>query len=127
MELYKLNYISKFVYWAPRVLSILFILFLMMFSLDIFEPGLNAKEIAIGLFIHNIPALILLIVIIISWKYEIIGGIVFIFAGLVYIGIRLASNRLGGDILLSSLIIAGPSFLIGILYILNWIKKRNQN
>ncbi len=31
----------------------------MLFSLDVFEPGLSAQEIAIGLFMHNIPALIL--------------------------------------------------------------------
>lgn len=102
----------------------------MMFSLDVFEPGLSAKEIAIGLFMHNIPALILLIVIIISWKHEIVGGIVFILAGILYI-LTMLMNILESSfewyMISYSLIIAGPAFLIGILYILNWVKKRNQN
>ena len=99
----------------------------MMFSLDVFEPGLSAKEIAIGLFMHNIPALILLIVTIISWKHEIVGGIVFILAGITYITIMLINGRFFNDgILLPLILIAGPAFLIGILYILNWAKKRKN-
>jgi len=97
-----------------------------MFSLDVFEPGLSVKEIAIGLFMHNIPTLILLIVTIISWKYEIVGGIVFILAGLLYI-IMLIINSFEWYMLAWSLQIAGPAFLIGILFILNWKKKRSFN
>lgn len=116
--------INKFIYWTPRILSIVFILFLMMFSLDVFEPGLSAGEIALGLFIHNIPALILLAVVVISWKREIVGGVVFILAGIAYIATMLATGRFEGNMWLPSLIIAGPAFLIGILFILNWMKKR---
>jgi hypothetical protein len=123
MKLHKPENISNFVYWTPRILSILFILFLMMFSLDVFEPGLSAKEIAIGLFMHNIPALILLVVTIISWKYEIVGGIAFILAGFLYI-ILLAMNNFEWYMISWSLTIAGPAFLIGILFILNWKKKK---
>ena len=32
--------------------------------------------------IHNIPALLLAIIVWISWKYEIVGGVAFILAGL---------------------------------------------
>jgi hypothetical protein len=104
-----------------------FILFLMMFSLDVFEPGLSAGEIALGLFMHNIPALILLAIVVVSWKREIVGGIVFIIFGILFTVRMLATMatnqfELSG---LSQLIIAGPAFLIGILFILNWIKKRD--
>jgi hypothetical protein len=106
---------NKFVYWAPRILGIIFILFLMMFSLDIFEMNLSVWQTFIGLFMHNIPALFLLVVLIISWKYEIVGGIVFIFASLIYF-----------LIMSGALIIAIPSFLIGILFLINWFKKRKK-
>ena len=115
--------INKSIYWTPRVLSIIFILFLMMFSLDVFEPGLSAWEIAIGLFVHNIPALILLAVVVVSWKHEIVGGVVFILAGIAYIASMLAAGRIEGGMWVSYPIIAGPAFLIGILFIVNWIKK----
>ncbi len=117
--------INKFIYWAPRILGIIFVLFLMMFSLDVFEPGLTAWQIAIGLFMHNIPALLLLIILIISWKHEIVGGITFILAGLIYIIILLMKPELEWYMLSWSLIIAGPAFLIGILFIKNWLKKKS--
>ncbi len=107
--------VKKILYWLPRILSIIFILFLMMFSLDIFDLGLDIWGTIVGLFMHNIPALILLIVLIISWKREIVGGIVFILAGGAYIILTRGESW--------SLIIAGPAFLIGILFLVNWFKK----
>ena len=35
----KMKKTGKGLYWAPRILSILFICFLSLFSLDVFEPG----------------------------------------------------------------------------------------
>ena len=117
--------INKYLYWTPRILGIIFVLFLMMFSLDIFQPGLSALQIALGLFMHNIPALILLIVLIISWKKEIVGGIVFILAGLAYILLLITSSSFEWFMLSWMAIISGPAFLIGILFLLNW-RKRNR-
>lgn len=116
--------VSKFIYWTPRILSILFIIFLALFSLDVFTPGATTKDIIIGLFMHNIPALILLIVLIISWKYEIVGGIIFVFAGLMYI-VMVAMSQPWPLILTWSLFISGPAFLIGVLFIINWFKKKH--
>lgn len=115
--------INKLIYWTPRILGILFVIFLMIFSLDVFEPGLTGWQIAIGLFMHNIPALILLLILIISWRYEIVGGVTFILAGLVYILLLAMNPNFEWYMLSWSLIIAGPAFLIGILFIINWRKK----
>ena len=119
--------ISKFIYWTPRILGIIFVLFLAMFSLDVFDQASSFSEIAIGLFIHNIPALILLIVLIISWKHELVGAIVFILAGILYIALIL--KNVLTDIsnlymLFWTLQISGPSFLIGILFWFNWHQKK---
>ena len=117
--------INKFLYWTPRILSILFLLFLAMFSLDIFDAGYDFWGTVLGLFMHNLPVLALLIVLIISWKYEIVGGIVFILAGLLYIVISI--NRVEWYIaLIWSLNIAGPAFLIGILFLVNWFQKKKH-
>jgi K+-sensing histidine kinase KdpD len=115
--------INKFIYWTPRMLGIIFVLFLMMFSLDVFEPGLTAQQIAIGLFMHNIPALFLLLILIISWRHEIVGGVFFILAGLLYILFLAINPKFEWYMLSWSVIIAGPAFLIGILFIKNWLKK----
>lgn len=114
---------SKFIYWAPRILGIIFVLFLMMFSLDVFEPGLSFQQIAFGLFMHNIPALFLLIILIISWKYEFIGGVVFILAGLAYILLLAMNPEFEWYMLPWSAVISGPTFLIGTLFLINWRKK----
>ena len=120
--------VSNFVYWTPRVLSILFICFLALFSLDVIQPGLSTGQIVIGLVMHNIPVLVLLILLIIAWKYEIVGGIAFILAGLLYTGWTIVS-ALTSDLpwylsLSWSLTIAGPAFFIGILFLINWYKKK---
>ncbi len=115
---------NKFIYWTPRILAIIFILFLMMFSLDIFEPGLTAGQIAVGLFMHNIPALFLLIILIISWRHEIIGGVVFILAGLLYVLMLAMTPKFEWYMLSWSVTITGQAFLIGILFLTNWFKKK---
>ena len=115
--------VPRWIYWTPRILSILFLCFLTIFSLDVFEPGLSAGQIALGLFVHNIPVLILLVVLIIAWKYEIVGGIAYILAGLAYI--ISTAIRVPWYLVISwSMIIAGPAFFIGILFLVNWYKKK---
>lgn len=114
---------DRFSVWAPRILSLLFVLFLMLFSLDIFTVGASTGEIAIGLLLHNIPALVLLIAVIISWKYEIVGGIVFVLAGIAYTVLLLLPGSPSGERLLPALIIALPAIVVGVLFIRNWTKK----
>lgn len=121
--------INKFVYWTPRILSIIFICFLALFSLDVFSPELSFWQIAVGLFMHNIPVLILLAVLLISWKHEIVGGAAFILAGLLYIFmllINIIKNPSEWYMLFWALQISGPAFLIGILFIIGWLKKKNN-
>ena len=123
--------INKFIYWTPRILSIIFICFLALFSLDVISPELSFWQIVVGLFMHNIPVFILLAVLLISWKHEIVGGIVFILAGLLYSGLSIIriimSNPVEWYMLFWSLQIAGPAFLIGILFIINWRRKKHNH
>lgn len=98
-----------------------------MFSLDVFDMKLGFWGTLLGLLMHNIPVLFLLIVLLLSWKYEIIGGIFFILAGMLYIGIiaaRMLRNPFQWYMASWILTIAGPAILIGILFTLNWLKKR---
>jgi hypothetical protein len=116
--------VNKFIYWAPRILSIIFILFLSLFSLDVFDGNYGFWGTVLGLIIHNIPSFILLGVLIISWKYEIVGGIAFILAGLMYIVMLLMNKKLEWHMISWSLTIAGPAFLVGILFLVCWFKKK---
>ena len=122
--------INKFIYWTPRILSIIFICFLALFSLDVISPELSFWQIVVGLFMHNIPVFILLVILLISWKHEIVGGIVFILAGILYvamISMNIFRNSFEWYMVIWILTIAGPAFFIGILFIINWLKKRNNH
>jgi len=122
--------INKFIYWTPRILCILFLLFLTIFSLDVFDPENNYTlgQTLLALFMHNIPVFVLAIILWISWKYEIVGGIVFILAGILFMISSVA--RQAPDpwyiALAVSLIIAVPAFMIGILFLMGWFKKRKM-
>jgi hypothetical protein len=71
-----------------------------------------------------------LIVLLISWKHEIVGGIVFILAGLWYTGMTVVRTAMSSPhtwyMLAWALQIAGPAFLVGILFLIGWFKKRKN-
>ncbi len=124
----KMVKINKFIFWTPRVLAILFILFLAMFSLDIFEGNYGFWGTIVGLFMHNIPSLVLLIVLIISWKHELVGAIAFILGGILYIAwvlTNVISTGFEWYYLAWALQISGIAFLIGILFLVGWKKRRD--
>ena len=120
--------LNKFIYWAPRILSIIFIVFLALMYLDVISSELSFLQIVVGLFMHNIPAFILLAVVIISWKHELVGAIAFILVGILFIlrdFITVIMNgfdwRIAWDLTL-----VGPALLVGILFIIGWFKKKKE-
>lgn len=123
MQKEKHKKINRVLFWTPRILSILFVLFLSLFSLDVFGNNYTFWETILALFMHNIPSLILIALIVISWKYEIVGAITFILAGMLYIFLVLYRNEFQFYMISWSFIISGPAFLIGILFWLNWRRK----
>jgi hypothetical protein len=79
------------------------------------------------LLMHNIPSLVLLIVLLISWKHEIVGGIAFILAGITYIitvSVTAIKNGFEWYYLAWMIQIAGIAFLIGTLFLVGWFKKK---
>jgi len=121
--------VGKGIYWTPRILSIIFILFLAMFSLDVFSMEASFGQIMLGLLIHNIPVLILIIILVFAWKYELVGGIAFILAGLLYACLVLVTAGRDGFqwyYLAWVLQISGIAFIIGALWLVNWYKKKKN-
>lgn len=119
--------VGRFVYWTPRILSILFILFLAIFSLDVFDSCNSFLTCLGGLFMHNIPVFILAILLFISWKREIIGAWTFFIGGLLYAGLTLSTvirNGFEWYYLAWIAQISGVAFFIGVLFYLNWRRKK---
>ncbi len=72
----------KIFHWLPRVICIAAILFISMFALDSFQSGLSFWQ-QIGHFLmHLIPSYVLIALLIVAWKWEMIGGIIFMLIGL---------------------------------------------
>ena len=114
---------DKFIYWTPRILGIILSCFLVIFSFDVFGMGLSFWQTVGALFLHNLPSLIFLIVLIISWKHEMVGAITFILAGLFY---SLMIVMRGWYHWTGFVYIDLPAFLIGILFLIGWFKKRKE-
>ena len=69
--------IGKILYWSPRILAILATLSISMFALDAFEPGLTLWQQLAAFFMHMIPSFVLLLILLLAWKREMLGGILF--------------------------------------------------
>ncbi len=111
---------NKILYWTPRVLGILFAVFISIFALDVFgEYGF--PEVLVALFMHLIPTFLIVGVLLIAWKWNLVGGILYIGLGLFYIGF--GWGKFEG---LVFLIVAGPAFLTGLLFILNRVLKNKR-
>jgi len=103
---------NKILYWAPRILGILIALFVSLFALDVFGEGYNFWETIVALMMHLIPTGIILIILAIAWRWERAGGFLFIALGVLYIALFWDPSRWP-----AYLMISGPLFLVGILFI----------
>lgn len=110
----------KYLYWAPRIISVVFILFLSLFALDVFIPGKSLNYYVIALFMHLLPNILLIILLIFAWRYEKLGGLLFIAAGIVF---TVLFNTY--EYYLNFLVVSFPLFLVGGLFLLhNHFSKR---
>ena len=75
---------KRLLYWLPRVLTILFALFISIFALDVFDEGYSVGETIIALFMHLVPTFIVVIVLLIAWRWERIGAALFIALALLF-------------------------------------------
>lgn len=114
---------KQLIYWLPRILSILLILFLFMFSFDVFEASRSIGEMAIGFLIHNIPVIVLTTLLVIAWKHEIVGAVAFLAGGILYIAMNLINGTPWYLTLSWSATISGPAFLISALFFVGWRQK----
>jgi hypothetical protein len=107
--------VRRLLFWTPRVLCILFAVFISLFALDVFGEGHGFWEMFLGFLIHLIPTGILLAVLAISWRWEWVGGILFIALGMAYL--VMSWNKVHW---LAYVAISGPLFLIGVLFLIGW-------
>lgn len=114
------NVSKQVLFWAPRALSIAFILFISMFALDVFGEGRGFWQTAAALVMHLVPSFVLIAMLALAWRWEWIG--VLIPLGLA--GLFLWWNyTVRHNAPAAVLIIAGPLFLMAALFLAGWLKR----
>ena len=107
--------VKRWLFWTPRILCILFAAFLSLFALDVFGEGYGFWRTILALLIHLAPVGMLVLILVISWRWEWVGGVVFPVLGVLYI--VSVWGRFPWAVFVT---ISGPLFLLGILFLANW-------
>lgn len=101
-----------YLYWLPRILAITFALFLAIFALDVFIPGQPVMYYLTALTMHLLPNSIILGLLLVAWKFEKLGGILFILFGVISIIFFDTYSHI-----INFVIVSFPFFLIGGLFV----------
>jgi hypothetical protein len=70
--------LAKIIHWAPRLAALLIILFTGLFSLDVFGTGAATLEVLGAFLLHNIPSILMLVLLILAWKRPVVGFVAFL-------------------------------------------------
>ena len=111
---------KRVLFWTPRILCILFAIFLSMFAIDVFDEGYSFWQTIGALLLHLVPTFIVVIALIIGWRWELVGALLFGALAVLYVVLMW-----GRFPLVTYLSISGPLALIGVLFLFNW-KYREQ-
>ena len=68
---------QKIIYWTPRILALLFVIFLSVFSLDVFNEYSGWAAVP-ALFMHLLIPIALLVALAVAWRYDIVGVAAFL-------------------------------------------------
>lgn len=121
----------KVLYWSPRIICMLAILFIGVFALDSFSPSLILGQQIVAFLMHLIPSFVLLALLFVAWKWEFIGGIIFTILGILCSPfIFMLNYRMNHSVWMSTgiiLTITFPFIIVGILFIVSHFKMSNQN
>ena len=117
------NWGPRLLRWTPRILAMLFIAFVSLFSLDVFGVGYSPWETLAAFTMHNIPSFVLIACVILAWRWPWVGSVGF----LAFIAWYYAMNDFTGAGDWVGLLAFGivPS-LIALLYAADWLVRRGN-
>ncbi|MFH1248762.1 MAG: hypothetical protein V1660_01275 [archaeon] len=110
-------------FWIPRIIAILFVMFISLFALDVFSEGYSPLQLIVGLFMHLIPSIIMTLFIIFAWRNGLILGLPFIGFGIWYIW-EISDGP--AYQWFWALEIALPALIVGFLSIYEWMQARKK-
>lgn len=110
--------LRAFFFWTPRILGILFVLLISLFSLDVFDMGAGFWATLGGLIMHNIPTLVLIAALVIGWRWEWAGAAGFFAFPLWLLFIGFSWEWVVG------LVFIGVPVLVGAFFLLGWAWRK---
>lgn len=120
----------------PRILAIVFIAFIILFSLDVFGTGAGIFESILAFIVHSVPALILVFLLIVFWKKPLVLGIAYIVFGVVMAAQSLSSisgtlpesGQFPTPMIPATIpVIALPALVIGILFLIAYRRRKKAS
>lgn len=109
-----------FLRWSPRLLSLLFAVFVGMFALDVFNGPWRWTAL-LAFAIHLIPAFVVLAVALAGWRWPLAGALGFLaLAGgyVIMVGVDHPWSWYAG--------ISGPALLVSALFFADWLAARSK-
>jgi len=109
---------KRVLYWAPRVLCIVFALFMSLFALDVFGEGYTFWESLGAFLIHLAPVYVIVMVLLFAWRREWVGAV--LFAGLAVFYLVATGGRQHWS---AYAVISGGLVVLSVLFLLNWVYR----
>ena len=109
--------VEKVFYWAPRLLSIGFLVFISAFALDTFNEYQGWAVFPALL----LPTFALTIALVFAWKYDLLGTILFLGFAVWYVWLVGLGHHWSWYTAIS-----GPAVLVALLFLISWYLKRRR-
>lgn len=110
---------KQILFWTPRILCILFAIFISLFALDVFDEGYGFPTVLLALLMHLLPTAVVVFLLIVTWKREWIAAVIFFLLATLYIVDTQWSQHWA-----SYVSISGTMYVMGIFYLINWIWRK---
>lgn len=112
---------KRLLFWSPRVLGMALAVFLGSFALDVFGEGYTPGQTIVALGIHLIPAAIILIAVLLAWRFERIGAAAFLALGLFVWLTNAGRSHSASHTVAPTLSV--PLFVLAGLFLVDWLNR----
>lgn len=108
--------LARIIHWAPRIAAILIIFFTSLFSLDVFELQVSPLELLGGFLMHNIPSIIMIVLLVFAWRRPAVGFVLFLVAAVLFAAFFVRGIYSLPNLLLFVL----PLLMVAMLFYIDW-------
>jgi hypothetical protein len=102
---------AQWLRWMPRILGLLFAVFISLFALDAFGTGDPLRQQVVGFLIHMVPTALVVGTVVVGWRWPLMGGVLCLGLGLLYVAIAWGSASWA-----AYAVIVGPIWITGVLF-----------